>query len=347
MWHTLRGVSRRQFLAASGALLGGQALAQSGSAVAPCPAPAAVPSGRADGVRTGGARTVRIDGKYDVWVKQVGSGNVPLLTLHGGPGFNHYYLECLEDMLPPAGIRFWYYDQLGCGFSDNPDDASLWTLQRYLGEVEQVRQALGLERFLLYGHSWGGLLGMEYALRHPQHLAGLVISNMTASVAEYVKHAEVLLSQLPPAARATIQKARAARNFESPEYEKVLMEEVYSKHVCRLDPWPEPVQRTFRTFNGKIYNLMQGPDEFTITGNLRDWDAWERLPGIKVPTLVLGGQHDEMAPEQLARMAKLIPHARLVICPRGSHMAMYDDQQAYFTALLSFFAAVRSERFHG
>jgi proline iminopeptidase len=179
----------------------------------------AVPSTRADGVRTGGSRTVRIDGKYEVWVKQVGTGNTPVLTLHGGPGFNHFYLECLEDFLPQADVRFWYYDQLGCGFSDSPDDVSLWTIDRYREEVEQVRQALGLERFILYGHSWGGMLGMEYALRYPQHLAGLVVSNMTASVAEYVKYAAVLVSQLPPAAQAVIARHRAKGDFEAPEYQ--------------------------------------------------------------------------------------------------------------------------------
>jgi proline iminopeptidase len=199
-----------------------------------------------------------------------------------------------------------------------------------------VRRALALERFVLYGHSWGGLLAMEYALRHPRYLSGLVISNMTASVAEYVRHAEKLLGQLSPAARATIEKARAANHFESPEYEKVMMQEVYTQHVCRLDPWPEPVQRVFRTVNAKIYNIMQGPDEFTITGNLKDWDIWGRLPGIAVPTLVIAARHDEMDPEQLARMAKLIPHARFAVCERGSHLCMYDDQAAYFRALLPF-----------
>ena len=334
-------VSRRTLLGAGG-LLAGATLTR---AAAPAPAAGTVPAARADGVHTGGSRTVRIDGRYEVWVKQVGTGEVPVLTLHGGPGFNHYYLECFEDFLPQAGIRYWYYDQLGCGFSEVPEDAALWTLERYIGEVEQVRQALALERFVLYGHSWGGLLGMEYALRYPKHLSGLVISNMTASVAEYVSHAETVLAALPPAARATIQKARAAHAFGSPEYEKVLMEEVYRKHVCRLDPWPEPVQRAFRTVNGKIYNIMQGPDEFTITGNLKNWDIRSRLPGIKVPTLVIAARHDEMAPEQLARMAKLIPHARLAVCERGSHMCMYDDQQAYFRALLPFLNEAHAGRF--
>jgi len=326
-------VSRRSLLSAGG-LLAGTAMAR--AAVPASAAAAVVPAARADGVHTGGSRTVRIDGKYEVWVKQVGTGEVPVLTLHGGPGFSHYYLECFEDFLPQAGIGFWYYDQLGCGFSEAPDDAALWSLERYLGEVEQVRRALALERFVLYGHSWGGLLAMEYALRYPQQLCGLVISNMTGSVAEYVKHAERLLAALPPAARATIEKHRAAHDFESSEYQQVLMEQIYRRHVCRLDPWPEPVQRAFRTMNARIYNAMQGPDEFTITGNLKNWDIWSRLPGIKVRTLVIAARHDEMAPEQLARMAKLIPQARLALCGRGSHMCMYDDQQAYFQALLPF-----------
>lgn len=292
------------------------------------------------GVRTGGCRTVRIDGRYDVWVKQVGTGNIPVLTLHGGPGFNHFYLECFEDFLPAAGVRYWYYDQLGCGFSDSPADESLWTVERYRDEVEQVRRALGLDRFILFGHSWGGMLTLEYALKYPQHLAGIVVSNMTASVAEYVKHAETLLKALPTEAQAIIAKHRAARDYDSPEYQRVLMEQVYRRHVCRLDPWPEPVQRTFRTVNAKIYNYMQGPDEFNITGSFRNWDVWNRLPSIKLPTLLIAARHDEMAVEQIQRMGTLIPGARVAVCEKGSHMAMYDDQQSYFATLLPFLQSV-------
>lgn len=260
---------------------------------------AVVQPARSDGVHTGGSRTVRIDGRFDVWVKQVGTGEIPVLSLHGGPGFNHFYLECLEDFLPQAGVRFWYYDQLGCGFSDSPDDDSLWSVERYREEVEQVRRALGLERFILYGHSWGGMLAMEYALKYPQHLAGLVVSNMTASVAEYVKYAAALVKQLPARAQAVIARHRAAGDYQAAEYQKVLMEEVYSRHVCRLDPWPEPVQRCFRTMNAKIYNIMQGPDEFNITGTFRHWDIWDRLSGIKAPTLLIAARYDEMSPGQI------------------------------------------------
>jgi proline iminopeptidase len=327
-------LSRRGFIAAAAGVLSAEARAEGADAAAP--ATGGVPATRADGVHTGGARTVRIDGKYDVWAKQVGSGAIPVLTLHGGPGFNHFYLECLEDFLPSSGVRFWYYDQLGCGFSDTPNDDSLWTLERYIGEVEQVRAALGLDRFILYGHSWGGMLGMEYALRHPQHLEGLVISNMTASVAEYVKYAEVLVSQLPPAARATIKRHRATGDYESPEYQNVITEEVYKRHFCRLDPWPEPLQRSLRTINARIYNIMQGPDEFNIVGNFKHWDIWDRLHEIETPTLLIGARYDEMSPEQITRMSKLIPHSRLTLCERGSHTAMYDDQRVYFDALLKF-----------
>ncbi len=317
---------------------GGGALLAERAAAAPAvrPCGAAVPAARADGVCTGGARTVRIDGKYDIWVKQVGTGGTPVLTLHGGPGFNHFYLECFEDFLPRQGIQYWYYDQLGCGFSDAPDDASLWTIERYREEVEQVRRALDLDRFILYGHSWGGMLGMEYALKYPQHLAGLVISNMTASVAAYVEHADTLVGELPRAAQQIIAKHRAAGDYDAPEYQHVLMAEVYQRHVCRLNPWPEPVSRTFRTMNAKIYNTMQGPDEFNITGNFKAWDIWARLPEISVPTLLIAARHDEMSPAQIRRMATLIPGSRFALCERGSHMAMYDDQRAYFDFLVPF-----------
>jgi proline iminopeptidase len=199
-----------------------------------------------------------------------------------------------------------------------------------------VRRSLGLERIILYGHSWGGMLAMEYALRYPQHLAGLVVSNMTASVAEYVKYAAILVSQLPPAAQAVIARHRAKADYEAPEYQKVLMEEVYTRHVCRLNPWPEPLQRCFRLMNAKIYNTMQGPDEFNIVGNFKQWDIWGRLHRISTPTLLIAARHDEMSPAQIQRMGTLIPHARVAICEHGSHMAMYDDQRAYFDALLPF-----------
>ena len=286
-------------------------------------------------VKTGGARMVPIPGGYNVWTKRVGHGPVKLLTLHGGPGFSHDYLECFEDFLPQSGIEFYYYDQLGCGNSDHPNDDKLWTLPRYVDEVEAVRAGLGLDHFALYGHSWGGMLAIEYALKYPQNLARLVISDMTASVAAYVEHAQKVRAALPAADRATLDKFEKLNKTDDPAYQAVI-DRLYKQHLCRLDPWPEPVTRTFSKLNTHIYNLMQGPNEFSITGNFKDWDRWKDLPRITTPTLVMGAHYDEMDPEQIRREGRLIPHARTWVSKRGSHLCMYDDQEAYFAALVPF-----------
>ena len=336
-------LTRRQLLAVGGSMVA-VPLAAAGCASTGQTAPAkfGVPSVRPDGVRTGGARRIPIDGGHEVWVKQVGVGEVPVLTLHGGPGFPHYYLECFEDFLPPDRIRFWYYDQLGCGFSDRPDDPSLWTIDRFRDEVEQVRAALGLDRFVLYGHSWGGMLAIEYALANPQHLVGLVVSNMTASIPSYVRYVTQLREALPPEIGNAMKQFEDRGDYEAPEYQELLLAHLYSQYLCRLDPWPEPVVRAVANLNGQVYNTMQGPSEFAITGNYKNWDRWSDLHRIEVPTLLLVGRYDTMSIEDLERMGRLIPRSRLAICENGSHMSMYDDQAAYFEALVPFLLEVHS-----
>jgi proline iminopeptidase len=332
------GMTRRQMLAAGGAGAPQPALAE-----APPPAVDGtvqpVPSGRADGVRTGGSRRVPVVGGYEVWVKQIGTGDIPMLTLHGGPGATHFYLECFEDFLPTDRIRFYYYDQLGCGFSDAPNDPSLWTLDRFRQEVETVRAALGLERFVLYGQSWGGLLAIEYALKYPQYLSGLVISSMTASYPAYVAYANRLRAALPDEVNDAMKRYEEQGKFDAPEYQDLLMTQLYAKHMCRLDPWPEPLMRAFTHLSQQVYVTMQGPSEFQVTGNLKDWDRWADLPRIDTPTLLIVGGHDTMSVDDIARMGTLIPNARLVVCEKGSHMCMYDDQQTYFDALVPFVLA--------
>jgi proline iminopeptidase len=277
-----------------------------------------------------------VGGKYKVWTKRMGTGKVKVLLLHGGPGASHEYLEVMESFLPQANIEMYYYDQLGCNNSDLPDDPSLWTLPRYLEEVEEVRRGLGLEHFVLYGHSWGGILAMEYALHYQQHLQGLVISNMTAGSQAYLKHTAALKLQLPPASLARLQALEAKQDYDSPEYGKIMMEDLYPKMICRTKPWPEPLDRAFRHLNEKIYNQMQGKSEFLVTGNLKDWERWDRLHEIKVKTLTIGARYDEMDPEDMKKMATLIPNATAAICPNGSHMCMWDDQAFYFRHLLEF-----------
>jgi proline iminopeptidase len=295
-------------------------------------------------VKVGGVKMITVDGKYQVWTKKVGSGKIKVLLLHGGPGFTHEYFECFEDFLPKAGIEFYYYDQLGSHYSDQPTDSTLWTIERFRDEVEQVRQGLGLDHFYLFGHSWGGMLAMEYAFKYQDHLKGLILSNMTASIPSYEKYMKVLRSQLPADVIALMDKFESAKQFDAPEYQNALMSEVYSRHICRLNPWPEPIMREFKHLNPAIYNYIQGPNEFFITGTMKNWDVWDKLPSIKVPTFCIGGTYDEMNPDDIKREGTLIPHSRVLIT-NGSHMCMYDDQQTYFRGLIKFLRDVETGKF--
>ena len=298
-------------------------------------------SGRDGGVRTGGSQTIRLDNGYDVWVKHLGpaGASIPVLTLHGGPGLTHFYFECFEDFLPQAGIRFWYYDQLGCGFSDQPKDPRLWNLPRFTSEVEEVRAALRLDKMVLFGHSWGGMLAIEYALKHPERLAGLVISNMVASIPRTETYIAKLRSELPRDRLTRLEELERTNSYDTPEYEQII-DYLYHLHICRLDPWPEPVRRAVKWLSLPVYNAIQGRSAFEVTGNLRGWDRWADLPRIRTPTLILGGRYDEMSPEDLREMGRIMPNARTFICPQGSHLGMYDDQRAYFSALVPFLRRV-------
>jgi proline iminopeptidase len=303
-------------------------------------------SGR-DDVLGGGSRLIPIStpaGTYQVWVKRVGNNpGLKMLLLHGGPGSTHEYLEACDSYLPAAGVEYYYYDQLGSGRSDQPADPSLWDLDRFVDEVEQVRTALGLDRenFVLYGQSWGGILAIEYALRHQQHLRALVISNMMSSVPAYNAYAEqVLMPEMDQAALAEIKSFEAAGDTENPRYMALLIEQHYVHHVLRMPPgqWPDPVRRGFAHINPAIYVSMQGPSELGISpdAKLAHWDRTGDLASITVPTLVIGAQHDTMDPAFMEMMAGRLPAGRYLHCPNGSHLAMYDDQQTYFAGLVSF-----------
>lgn len=315
-------MNRRRLLKSGiGALVG---------ATAARPAPSA-------SLKADGERFVPIEGgKYRLWTRRTGKSSIKVLALHGGPGFSHLYLNCFEDFLPVAGIELYLYDQLGCLFSDNPDDTRLWSVERYTDEVEQVRKALGLENFFLYGHSWGGMLAYEYALKYPQHLQGVVISNMVAGLANYEKYVAKFRNELTPAERKTLEKYESANNFDAPEYQKIVFDRIYTKHLCRLDPWPAPVELSFRFANQKLYNYLQGPNEFVITGKFKNWDRTRDLKKIKTRALLMGARYDEMDPDEMRRIASVMPNARPAISARGSHLCMYDDQDWYFRELISF-----------
>jgi proline iminopeptidase len=335
-----RDMHRRQFLAA-GALAAASGVAANAAAADDAPS-AAADGLNPPGIRVAGIRMLPVvGGKYKVWTKKVGSGDLKVLLLHGGPGFSSDYQEVMESFLPQEGVEFYLYDQLGSFKSDQPDDPSLWTLPRFVEEVEEVRRGLGLEHFVLFGHSWGGLLALEYALHHQQRLRALVISNMAPGIQALLKHTNALKDELLDTAdRARLAEFDAKQDYESAAYEQFMMDKLYPQMVCRVHPWPEPVLRCFRIANQKIYNQMQGKSEFLVTGNLKDWERWDRLHEIQVPTLSIGARWDEMDPADMERMARMIPRGRYAYCPDGSHLAMYDDQAVYFRQLISFLKSV-------
>ena len=300
-----------------------------------------------DDVLSGGSRWIPVStpaGTHRVWVKRIGNNPaLRVLLLHGGPGSTHEYLEACDSYLPAAGIEYYYYDQLGSGFSDQPAEPSLWELDRFVDEVEQVRGALrlGRENFVLYGQSWGGILAIEYALRHQEHLRGLVISNMMSSVPAYNAYAEqVLMPEMDQSALAEIKSFEAAGDIENPRYMQLLYEQHYVHHVLRMPPdeWPDSVQRGFAHINPAIYVSMQGPSELGISSDakLARWDRTDQLSSIEVPALVIGARYDTMDPAYLAMMADRLPAGQYLHCPNGSHLAMYDDQQVYFGGLIRF-----------
>ena len=300
--------------------------------------------GRSDRL-TGGVRRIPIEtpcGRFTVWTKRIGNNpRIKLLLLHGGPGFTHEYLEPCDSFLPGAGIEYYYYDQLGSYYSDQPEDERLWELPRFVEEVEQVRRALGLEagNFFLFGQSWGGILAMEYALKYQQHLKGLIISNMMASIPAYNAYAErVLMPAIEPAALAEIKALEAAKDYENPRYMELLMQHHYVDHVLRmpLGEWPDSAERCFKHMNQKVYIPMQGPSELGASGKLADWDRTGDLKRITVPTMTIGAHHDTMDPAHMEWMAREVRNGRYLDCPHGSHMAMFDDQERYFSGLIEF-----------
>ena len=310
-------------------------------------------TGRTDTL-SGGVRMLPITtpkGSFKVWTKRVGNNpRVKVLLLHGGPGITHEYLEAFDSFFPGAGIEYYYYDQLGSFFSDQPDIPELWELPRFVDEVEQVRQALGLtkDNFYLFGQSWGGILAVEYALKYQQNLKGLVISNMMMSIPQYNEYAQkVLMPAMDQKVLAEIKALEASGKYDDPRYMELLIPNHYTQHLLRMPPeqWPDPVNRALRHLNPKIYVPMQGPSELGASGKLANWDRTGDIKNVTVPTLVIGAQYDTMDPVHMETMAHKVKHGRYLYCPNGSHMAMYDDQKVYFDGLVDFIKDVDAGRF--
>ena len=294
-------------------------------------------------VQTGGVKMIPIKtpvGNFNVWTKRFGNNpKIKILLLHGGPAAGHEYMECFESFFPKEGFEFYEYDQLGASYSDQPRDSSLWTIDRYVDEVEQVRKAIGGDKnnFYVLGNSWGGILGMEYTLKYQDNMKALIVADMVASCPDYGKYAaEVLSKQMDPEVLKEIRDIEAKGDYGNPRYMDLLMPNFYKQHLCRLQEWPDAVNRAFKHLNSEIYTLMQGPSEFGIAGRLAHWDIKDRLKEIKISTLMVGAKYDTMDPDAMEAQSKMVQHGRYLFCPNGSHMCMWDDQKIFMDGVIKF-----------
>ena len=280
---------------------------------------------------------IPVDG-HRVWYRRVGSGGIPLLLLHGGPGAGHDYLEPLQGLARDREVIF--FDQLGCGRSDQPADRSLWRIERFVREVDTVRTALGLDRIHLLGQSWGGWLGIEYLLSQPRGIVSATLASTSASIPQFVAEANRLKAQLPPEMVAVMQRCEAAGDWRNPRYEAAVME-FYRRHLCRLDPWPDALLRSVRNLDGNaVYETMNGPNEFIVIGNLRDWDRIARLAEIRVPTLITVGRFDEIPPVCAETMRRGIAGSRVVVFEHSGHTAHLEETERYLQVVGDFLQAV-------
>jgi proline iminopeptidase len=308
-----------------------------------------------DDQKTGGIKMIPIttpSGTFNVWTKRVGNNpKMKVLLLHGGPGGTHEFFENFDGYLPNEEIEYIYYDQLESYYSDKPNDSTLWTIEHFVDEVEQVRKALDLnqENFYLLGQSWGGILAMEYALKYQDNIKGLVISNMMASAPEYEKYAkEVLGPQMPPEVFKEIMELEEKEDFSNPRYNELVTNHYYTQHVLHLplEEWPEFINRAFSHLNPNIYIFMQGYSEFGITKNasLKGWDVSNRLKELTVPTLMIGGKYDTMDPKYMEWMSTQVQNGRS-LTTNGSHISQYDDPETYFSGLIKFIKDVDNGSF--
>ena len=264
-----------------------------------------------------------------------GVGDDTLLLLNGGPGLSSDHLRAPHQPLTRRGWRVVIHDQLGTGASDKPDDPSLWTMARYVHEVETVRRALDLGSVHLLGHSWGGWLAIEYALHHPDTVKSLVLADTCADIPHLVSEAANLKQALGAETAAMMAACEREGRFDDPSY-LAAVNALDRRHVFTLAERPEPSLRSMETFNLAIYQAMQGPNEYVFTGNLKDWSRINDLGRLTMPVLIVAGRHDVMTPACVARMAANLPDVEVAMFENSSHVPHYEENEAYIDAVSAF-----------
>lgn len=275
----------------------------------------------------------------EVWSARLGPRDgMPVLLLHGGPGAASDYMIPLAERLA-AHRPVVVYDQLGCGRSGHPDDPSLWTVERSVAELDQVRSALGLDRCHLLGQSWGGWLAIEYMVGDPTGIERLVLASTSASIPQFMAGARGLIEALPEPHRSVLIDLGAKGEYDHPDYQTAVGE-FYRRHLCRLDPWPDALVRSSEQMDGnQVYLTMNGPTEFDVIGRLREWDRTADLPRITVPTLVTCGRYDEITPACSETITHGIAGARMHVFEQSAHCAHLEEPEAYAALVEDFLAA--------
>ncbi|MGN1108815.1 MAG: proline iminopeptidase-family hydrolase [Oscillospiraceae bacterium] len=261
-------------------------------------------------------------------VGEPGGGKLPLLALHGGPGCAHDYLESLDGIAEKYGRQVIYYDQLGCGKSVVPGShPDMWCAELWEEEIDVVRNALGLENIHMLGQSWGGMLTMQYAInKQPKGVKSITIASSPASMDLWLSEANRLRGYLPENMQQALKQADIDGDYSRPEVVEASAE-YYRRHVCRIVPHPDFVDRSFDQM-GEPYMVMQGASEFVVTGKMKDWDYSDRLDRINIPTLVTSGIDDEATPAISKQIYDGVKDCRWELIP-GTHLCHVEYPELY------------------
>lgn len=280
-------------------------------------------------VRGGGA-WYRMNG-----AEHFSAGKTPLVVIHGGPGFSHHYLLPIVDLAEDRPVIF--YDQLDSGHSDRPNNPANWTVDRFVSEIDDLRDALGLDRLAILGNSWGGTVTAEYAMRQPAGLEAAILSSPLLSTERWIADNTAYREELPEELQETMRKHEEAGTIGSDEYQDAVMV-FYRKHLNRQDPWPKELNRAFELVNGELYETMWGPTEFNATGTLKDYDSTDRLPKISAPTLYICGEYDESTPGANRDFAAKTPNAEVKVIKNASHTAFLEKRKEFMAQVREYLA---------
>jgi len=280
---------------------------------------------------------------YKLYYKIFGANNPEtVLCVHGGPGLTHDYILSMAD-LAKDGYKVVFYDQLGCGKSDVPKNLNMFTIERALDDLEGFRREMKLGKVHMFGSSYGGLLAIAYALKYPGNLKSLISAGGLASVPYATRGMDELKAQLPPQVQETMKRYEDAGDYTNPEYQQAV-QVFYKNYFCRLPEWPKEVMYSLEHVSLPVYGIMNGPNEFTIVGNIRHWDVTSQLDKIRVPTLVTAGKYDEVSPKEARNIHNGIKGSKLVIFQQSAHLTMWEEREKYMAVITDFLRKVTKKR---